>query len=340
MKTHALLVLGAVMTLGTGACRNVPVDVMAGSSALSGPTKGSRLGVFEAYWPQRTSAELSARLAGAARGMVGASKAEASLFAPIVEAHASMPDLWSEVTTDLGPRIHVEYYPAKDDLRVTNLDVMDDLSTDQDVGEDGARSVAAGVLASLAADGLLDATHYDVAQAEVSHVMTGVAEAKQQLNPTIQQYRFLMRRRINGIDFMHNGVLIAVHRNGRPAFTRFGGAEIRANSVDGAEQPIGRGSTLAVDVTATEVQARHSAAFPTARGVKSRLFYVFPDGEDSGMVEPRQVVLYSTPHTTPDGHVAISKGRYLAYSIRSVAEQPKYISGDPKPSASADVKVR
>lgn len=43
---------------------------------------------------------------------------------------------------------------------------------------------------------------------------------------------------------------------------------------------------------------------------------------------------------SPDGRTALSKGQYLAYSLRSAIDQPRYLSLVGTPSPQADVRLR
>ena len=314
--------------------------VVADLSVAGGPAVGTAVGAFEAYWPSRASAELAQRVAAVSRALMNGPKSEATAFQAFTDQHAGSTDRWSELTNYGGAPVHVEYYPGRDDLRVSNLTLEDDASLVTDVGEAGARKVAANAIAMLASDGVIDASRFDLASAEVSHKMHGISRSTEQPAPAIIQYRFNLRRRINGIEFAHNGLRVAVHRNGSVASIRVGGAEIKSAVSSGAEQPLGRGSAFATKLTSTDANARHRKDFPDARGVKSRLMYVFPDGEDSGIIEPRQMVLFSRPHTPPGGQTVLSKGQYIAYSLRSATDAPKLVSGVPKPSPTADIPQR
>ena len=136
-------------------------------------------------------------------------------------------------------------------------------------------------------------------------------------------------RQINGVNFAHAGLQVAVHRNGTISYVRLGGAEIRSTVSNGLELPVNTGTVFQQTVTAANILARHMAEKPDSRAVKSDLEYVFPDGEDSGHVEAMQMISYSRGVAMPDGRIALAKIRRLGYSLHDASVAPKELSGVP-----------
>lgn len=223
---------------------------------------------------------------------------------------------------------------------MTNLDVDENRSVATDIGEQAAKTLATKALKQLSDAQVIVASRYDISSAEISHTMHGISASTEQPAPHILQYRYLMRRQINGIEFAHNGVRIVVHRDGAIASIRVGGAEIRSSTAGAAETPVGSGSTFVPTVTGSNVAARFAVEFPSARGVKSNLMYVFPNGLDSGMIEPRYVYRYANSYTAPDGTVSLAGARQVAYSLRDPTDVPVLISGAPNPPQDAGATKR
>jgi hypothetical protein len=338
VSTYALTLF--IATLGCdGRSRSTSIK-SADLVATAGVTVGQTVGVFSAYWPSRGTTEIGQRMATVANVLLDGSAVVPSVFQAALPGDVQTMRDWGQTTSLGGVSIHTHYFPAQDDLRIENIDVMNDIGTGQDIGESAARAQAGKVLSALGAASVLDATRYDLSRAVLSYRMGGVSPSTSAPVPQIIQYRYLLRRLINGIEFAHNGVLIAIHRSGKIASIRLGGAEVTSAIVDGVEQPVGTGTTFAVQLAPADLDEQFASTFPAARSVKQTLMYVFPAGESSGTVEPREVVRFSLPSVLPSGSTVLSKAQHLAYSLRSPDDPPVYISGVPTPNPEADVQHR
>ena len=78
----------------------------------------------------------------------------------------------------------------------------------------------------LADGGAIDARDYEVGKAEPSRTVTswGSTIASKDMGEVVNSYDFLVRRSINGIP-VNQGVQISIHRGGRVARVRLGGAQ-------------------------------------------------------------------------------------------------------------------
>jgi hypothetical protein len=321
-------------------CANQAPPTATRSALTTSITPGQTMASFEAYYPTRSSTEIGSRLVAIADAALGTQGADTSPLLALSQRHVQTGP-WSEAVSYQNTMFNIEYFPATDDVRVSNMNVKGNRSAAQDVGEVGARAVAAKVLSKLDADQIIPAANYDLSTAQVSHTMHGSSQSNQEPTPSILEYRFLLRRRLNGIEFLNNGVLISVSRTGDVASIRLGGALVKSVvSADGSEQPTGSGQTFAAATTSAALSTRFTAEIPNAVGVKSRLWYVFSNADGTGLIEPRQVVLYSQSHSVPGGQTALSKGRYLAYSFHGVNDQPSYLTGIPVPAPTGDVIKR
>jgi hypothetical protein len=325
-----LLVLSVVLAACQGQGADEPVAVQKAAIEQPPPQASmATLGTFEAYWPQRTAAESGTRIATLASEMLAAPGLSTAPFQAIATAHASDTNRWSENVVVQGAHLHVEYYPSRDDLRIDNIDAEANVDTNTDIGEAGAKGVVNGVLDSLHAAGVVDRSRFDLSKAEVGYTQKGEGWSTDHVVSQIIQYRFTLMREINGINFAHAGLQVVVHRNGQIVSIRLGGAEVRSVITGGVEQPQGTGTLFSQTVSAADVLARHMAAKPDSRAVKSDLAYVFPDGEDSGHVEAMQMISYARGVTMPDGRIALAKVRRLGYSLRDATAAPKELSGVP-----------
>jgi len=307
----------------------------------AGLTIGAVLRSFEAEWKLRTADEMTTRISSLAGVVLGQTPetVDASVVDAAVKSHAQEV-VWTEKLALPRPLV-VLSFSDKDDIKVSNAGVEDDVAVDgDDIGEQGARAVAADAIARLTKYGLIDTNAFDLTQAVVSHLMHGASPGNEQPTPKILQYRFVMNRLIDGLPFLNSGLVIMVHRNGQIASIRVGGASVHSSVQAGVEQPTGNGSAFNAATTVDAINKRFWSEHPDAVGVKSRTFYAFRGGEGSGLIEPRQVVLYSRQYTVADGRTAITKGRYLSYSFQSATDEPEVLDGAPVASPTGDVPTR
>ena len=173
-----------VLCILTAACQGqaTPDEPVATSSAaiVQAPATQSvatasapTLGTFEAYWPQRTAAEMTQRMTAVASVMLGAPSLSSAALQTIATAHASGTSRWSENVVLQGSHVHIEYYPSKDDLRIHNMDTEASMDTSTDIGEAAARNIVDGALTSLNTAGIIDSSLYDLSKAEVSYTQKG-----------------------------------------------------------------------------------------------------------------------------------------------------------------------
>ncbi len=330
-RTEIFAIPILVTSLVLSSCGTAESPSLERTASSKAQITATSVGVFESYWPKRTVTDLGQRLAVIAGILTNVTPPDTATYEAIVSRHQADVARWIDADSSHGNRLSIVYDPTRDDLHATNLDVEENraVSVMLDIGENAAKAAVANVLNQLSNAQVIVASRYNIASAEISHTMHGMSLSTEQPAPQVLQYRYLLRRQINGIDFAHNGVSIVVHRNGAIANIRVGGAEIRSSSAGTAETPVGSGSTFVPMVTASDVAARFAAELPDARGVKSSLMYVFPNGLDSGMIEPRYVYRYSRSYTAPDGTVSLAKARLVAYSLHNPADASTLIAGAP-----------
>ncbi|HEX4406957.1 MAG TPA: hypothetical protein VH560_19095 [Polyangia bacterium] len=261
-------------------------------------------------------------------GLVAANSSVApSTFSDLVGRHAGAAARWAEKIAIGAANLHVEYYPQFDDLRVNNLDVEDQLNPSADVGEAGARAVLSSVVAKLASANIIAASQYDTSTAELGYTKHMEGVSTETVVPQVLQYRFTLRRRINGIDFANAGMRVVVHRDGRLAALRIGGGDVKSIVTAGVEEPTGKGYRFNSVVDSAAIISRFAKETPDARGVRHRLMYVIMPG--TGMVEPRHVVF--SAHSSDDGHgdIVIARATHAAYSLADASAAPVSLSDPP-----------
>lgn len=296
---------------------------------------GAQLGVFEAQWPQRSAAEVAERLRQVTNALLGRSDVAATEFADVAAAHDQQKTRWSERHQVGTAALHIEYYPQFDDLRVENDDVNGDMNPSKDVGEAASRATLAKTVAALASAGLLQPEHFDVGHAELGYTKHMEAAANETPVQKIAQYRYTVRRQINGIDFAQAGLRVVVHADGRVASIRLGGATVASTLKNGVETPTGKGHMITRQVSEDALVARHASEERNSRGTKHRLMYVFPPGSSGGLIEPRHVVYFARA-SGPEAGAVLSRAQYLGYSITDPTAPALLLSDPPAPQSPSD----
>jgi hypothetical protein len=304
------------------------------------PAAPKSYAAFEAVWPKLSSAEVAARAHHAAQIVLGRPLPLAAFKCGADHAleHA---EEWDDFP--LGDQqLHVKYYAAKNDLRVTNEALTRENEEDFDrpnaLGESQAREVALAAFRQMAKDELVRAEHYADLQFKVgtTDFLMG-SSLSSEMRRVVTQYRFLANRRLNGIAFMNAGFSVGVHVSGGISQLRVGGAEVRSlgagsgSSADAKptlpELPLGKGNVFLSAFDAELAKGRFQQDFPAAVVDWSDLRYVLPDAATGPtVIEPLHVVSFANHYES-----SVSRRQYVGYPVRDPDGARVLVSEPPTP---------
>lgn len=302
------------------------------------PRVGDTVASFEMTWTPASTGQIAERAQAIALGLFGAAAG------PVEVLPSSTPEgavrRW-EVTIPGAPSWQVLYVPDYDEFR--GLDLASAYATASgDVGEAAARDVALSAFRHLGEAGAIDERQYDWGGVEVASAWKLYGSASgSTVGRSRSDYRFTLRRSINGIEVANAGLRIAVDVSGHLSELRLGVVSVASTiGADRVERPVGLGTWITRQVeSAALLQRFYREAVPTyatAEVAWARVMYAMPDEAPTGatvVVEPRYVVSY-TLKTASEGGPVSSRRLIRSYSIADLAAPPKDLAPparDPRP---------
>ena len=223
------------------------------------PKVGDRIAVFEMKRERRSNQDVSRLSAAVAEVLSGAKLQAAPEVKPAPRARGEHRRL--RVTVPEGPPLRIRYLPETDELRALNVEVAADTRPAKDVGQPAAVDLARRAVRQLAAAGVVDARHFDLATPDVASTWVGEGSVDGRVREVRRrvEYRVTWRRRLNGIDFANAGVRVAVHASGRLAGLRIGGVGVVAEPNGAIDDPKGGGRWLERKVASADIARRFRA---------------------------------------------------------------------------------
>lgn len=281
------------------------------------PDDHARLASFEMAWKARKPAEVAALALAAAQIVAGRELHEK----PVATSLSNDAARRQQIAIPEAPGLDIVYLPAYDELRVTDAELASALSPEREVSQDDAMKIAKTALDELARHDLANPAHYSWDRADVAYTYIGGASRESKATQRRRiEYRFTLRRSLNGVELANAGVRIVVHASGRVSGLRLGGVTVATKTVGAVEEPTGAGRWLTPRARIDDLKARfeREALAPKEARRKiawSRVMYVAPETSRRTVVEPMYVVSYSLEVPTDDGAVAISRRKTIGYSL-------------------------
>ncbi len=194
-----------------------------------------------------------------------------------------------------------------------------------DVGAAAAEAAFRQAVESLATEGVIQKSDYDLGAVTVRTLKAGVGGPDGQRKEWVKEYFFTAPRKVEGIEVLDAGLEIAVHRNGSPSRVFVGGPDVSSE-----------GARFSQTVAAPDLDARFATEFPNARVYWSGVRYIFSGSE--GLSRPRQVYKFSRLFEA-NGRQVESRAQFAAYSLESATEaatvwpkhDPNRLGGDRRP---------
>jgi hypothetical protein len=151
------------------------------------------------------------------------------------------------------------------------------------------------------------------------------------------QYRYMALRLVNGVPFANAGVRVAVHRSGKIASIRLGGATIASVGPPGEERGTGTSYAIKRMIALDELSKKHDAEAAQGssllRTVRSQFVYMIPPNE--AHAHPVQHFSYVLVFGS-DGDISISRRQDRAYPIDTVDPAFHDLTPSASPNDSGD----
>lgn len=295
---------------------------------------GSRYASFDVYWPNSDAAKIALDAQRAAEIMTGRALPREAF------AELAKPSANGVVTAEVTQDIFVKVYKQRNELRISNVLLQNDKhSGGTDIQEPQARSILKATLEALASAGIIDPGKYDLNKARLGKTEFGEGTERGETASWVVSYNYTLNRVINGIEFLNAGVRVSVHRSGQISAIRVGGAEIASTpateETDGLrERPLAGGRIFSANYDGAAMSRRFAELFPRATTEWGKLVYLLPHGNlDAPVVEPLHVLSFSTKYGE-----AVSRRRYVGFSLEEPGRAPVDLSETPDPNAVGDAR--
>jgi hypothetical protein len=305
------------------------------------------LAAFEAHWPKRDLQDAKERAQKVTKILLDLPEDESLKLEPLED------DETSTLLLRAGPEISIVYYLDFDDLRVTNPLLQDDVTSDAAISDEYAADRAfrefERCFDRLVKAELIDRRSFDLNKTRTSRTEFGAVPQGITLQGTTRnvlkerkrgsvlttEFVFSLLRQLNGIDFANAGLKVAIHRTGRIASIRLGGATVASIERGGFEVPTGGGFLFPRMVSDLSIRQRFTDGFPEAQVHYDRVEYILPDDQRAALIEPRHVFAFSRISNI-DGRDVIARREFVGYSLRQPDTPPEDFSEPPKPEAQGD----
>jgi hypothetical protein len=225
-----------------------------------------------------------------------------------------------------APALEAIYLPEFNELRVTDQELAQAIAPDRAIDREDAVDRARQVFKKLAERGLVDASDFDWDRIDTAYTWAGAGPVgSTETGKRLVDYRFTLRRQINGIEFANAGVRIVIHASGRLSSLRLGGAQVLSRRGTAAEEPLRRGKWVAARATPEELRATFLRQLPAGAEPSiayARVMYVMPEWKRAAVVEPLYVVSYALRVPDDQGETVVSRRRTLGLSLTDPSARP------------------
>lgn len=297
----------------------------ASTAGRQDPRVPERFASFEMSWDTSTTAAINSRAQAVVEIMSGQQLKRPASLAPIKDIDgvtrrlvASLPD---------APRYEVQFLREYNELRVVDSELAVATRPRSEISRDTALEIARKTFGEMAARKVINAQHFDWNRVDTATTLVGEGTPDGKNNEKRRiEYRFTLRRVLNGIEVANSGLRIAVHATGRVSSVRVGGVMIASRPVvGGQEEPVGTGRWLERRPTADPENRLNRELVPRqakAKVVWSQVMYVMPEGKRTAVVEPLQVISYSLEFPQSDGPPMISRRKTVGFSLTNPSAPP------------------
>ncbi|MGH9932267.1 MAG: hypothetical protein ACREA9_23950 [Pyrinomonadaceae bacterium] len=277
-----------------------------------------RFASFEMKWDTAMPETIGARAQAVVEIMTGQTmKRRASVLAVksldgvVRRMEAKLPE---------APGMEIEYLREYDELRIVDSELAVSTRPKYDISRDDALKAARKVFEQLAGRKIVDSQQFDWDRVDTASTMVGEGSNDgKKTDKRRTEYRFTLRRVLNGIDVANAGIRIVIHASGRVSSVRVGGVSIASKvGAGGREEPTGTGRWLERRVTDDPTARFDRELVPKEAKAKiawSRVMYVMPENKRAAVVEPLHVISYSLEFPTKDGPSVVSRRQTVGFSL-------------------------
>lgn len=281
------------------------------------PEVGERIASFEMAWVRPDAQTVAERIAAAADVMlqrrIDREAAREGLAAAI-----SGREVGSWMRFEAAPELLIRHIPEVAEIRLLNEELSALSEPRGDIDERRVLELTRRYLQELDARGVLDASMYDLEDAEIGYRRVGAGQVDGvRAYDRIVEYRVSLRPQINGIEVANAGVRFGILPTGELVGLRIGGVSFPFEEGEGFIEPRGEGRVLEREVPTEAIKSRFYRGLP--QGVAAdihweRIMYVMPEGEERAIVEPLYVISYSEIREV-DGEPIVSRRQTVGYSL-------------------------
>ncbi|SRR5713226_1880378 len=277
-----------------------------------------RIASFEMTWKLATPEIIQSRTQAAVEAMTGQPLKRPPSISPLKSSEGVQDR--TKVKLAEAPQFDIEYLREYDELRIVDTELSVSTAPKAEISQGEALSAARKVFDELATRKLIDPRHYTWDKVDIASTLVGGGSSDGEKTEKQRiEYRFTIRRVLNGIELANAGIRIAVHASGRISSLRLGGVSVNSSvGTDGVEQPTGNGRWL-IRSAIGDPQARFERGF-TPKEAKpkvawARVMYVMPEDKRTAIVEPLYVISYSLEFPTKEGYTVVSRRQTVGVSL-------------------------
>jgi len=272
---------------------------------------GASLGKYRMHWPKRARAEVDDRIAQLATVLRQKKVGVVSQLAAGVDFAKLLDDNRLEAAYD--ERFDILW--VRDEALAKGMEMPS-----SDIGEKRAQLLMKDTFNDLAAAGLIDRRHYDLADIRPSHhhLRAGADDGSVPTQEMVVEYRFRVIRKLNGIDVPNNGILVGIAPSGQRSSIKMGGVQIESAHNGVEERPVQANAVIVRTVANGDIGERCENEISPGHGKHvtwSKLMYVMPEGAAEAVVEPTMVYRFAKTSVGPNGATAIAPATLLSFSL-------------------------
>jgi len=292
-----------------------------------------RFASYDARRPRRTAGEVAERVLALATIVDPTTvTAHEDLVSAFENAQIrGIEPAWLARPIPARPNVAVDYHLETDDLRVSDMSLVQDYDSPAAVDENSAREVFHRAFEALVSAGIVRRNDYDLTREHVGYTKHGsgstIDGVTTESAPQISEYHFRVRRLLDNIEFANELVKISIHATGRISRVRVVGAEVGARV----------GSLKARVLSDADLRSRFAKDYPNGYAEWNQVLYAFGGEENSGVIEPKHVFSFSTV-TESDNSTVVSRRKEVRYAITSNDAEPE-IWPAPKPDDIGDSRT-
>jgi hypothetical protein len=313
------MIMKKVIAIGIGIGIVSALAIFAASTPKRQDKPGpERFASFEMRWETATPEAIAARAQAVVEIMTGQQLKRRASVLPVKSTDGLIHRM--DLKLPEAPGFEIEYLLEYDELRVVDSELAVSTRPKSELSRGEALRAARKVFEQLAGRKIVDLRLFDWDRVETASTLVGDGSNDgRKTDKRRTEYRFTLRRVLNGIDVANAGLRIVIHASGRVSSVRVGGVSVASKvSASGQEEPTGTGRWLnrgAIGDPATRFDRELVPKEAKPKIAWSRVMYVMPENKHTAVVEPLYVISYSLEFPTKEGPTVVSRRQTIGFSL-------------------------